>query len=367
MASIQRIFHSILIGSALVFGASAVAQSTPNLMVSQERFPYIFSNLVWWSDADLRVELKKQIPTLGDDLGRNSPLEKRVRTILLEFLKKKGINTEVQIFEPSPTDPTARRAPGAPPVSIIFSVLAPPAVIVGPITFENAPPESIDLLQSAVHSLSGRDYESNTFWYPISQMKEALYGLGYLSAQASLSPGEPVKDDERYAVPLTAAVTPGVQYHVSTIAIDGGPLLKGRDLSNYATAKPGDIAKPNPFGRLAGTLRAVYWQAGYADVAFHGDPVLDEPKSRASYQFEVIPGPLYHVRSLKIESLTPAQEAEVRSLLFKPGGIYDLMSLTSLSRKFTGPSLLNGYDFSYQPNEDKQNHFVDLVLTFYRK
>ena len=202
MASTQWILHSTLLGSALLFGASASAQSTPNPTVSQQRFPYIFSNFVWWNDGDLRAKLKKQVPTLGDDLARNSPLEKRVRTALIELLKKKGINTEVQIFEPSPTDPTARRNPDAPPICIIFSVLAPPAVIVGPITFENAPRESLDLLQSAVHALPGRDYESNTLWYPISQIKEALRGLGYLAAQASLSPAEPVKKGERYIVPL---------------------------------------------------------------------------------------------------------------------------------------------------------------------
>ena len=112
------------------FPGLPAAKRSIHLRTLKKHFPYDFGNLVWWTDADLRTELKKRIPTLGDEMERNSPAEARVRTVLMQLLKEKGVQGEVQVIEPSIDSLSTKRVPEAPPVSIVYSVLSPPEIIV---------------------------------------------------------------------------------------------------------------------------------------------------------------------------------------------------------------------------------------------
>ena len=165
-------------------------------------------------------------------------------------------------------------------------------------------------------------------------MKEELQQRGYLEAAVAFQAGPPKADGPKYLVPLNATITSGLQYHVASIKADGGPLLQGKDLSPYLSLKPGDVAPPYALGRLIGSLRSVYWHAGYPDIDFRASPVLDETHALAAYSLEVIPGPLFHLRSLKMEGLSPEQQTRVQTLLgMKAGDIYDAFSVASLNRK----------------------------------
>src|SRR5580704_5871145 len=125
----------------LVVSSLAHPQST----AAPERFPYTFSNFIWWSDADLRVELKHRIPSLSDDLARNSPLEDRIRTSLITLLKTKGIQADIQIQEPDADVATHHFVEGAPSPSIVFSI-ALPQILIDKLIFDGAPPATLATL-----------------------------------------------------------------------------------------------------------------------------------------------------------------------------------------------------------------------------
>ena len=101
----------------------------------------------------------------------------------------------------------------------------------------------------------------------------------------------------------------------------------------------------------------------------HGEPVLDIEQALASYNLEVLPGPLYHLRSLTILHLDDAQQVTVKPLLgIKTGDVYDGMATAKLSQSLRNtPSLLPGYDFGYSAKEDKTAHVVDLTLDFFKR
>jgi outer membrane protein assembly factor BamA len=260
-----------------------------------------------------------------------------------------------------------KRVADAPPPSIAFSVAAPPTIAIGTLTFENVPADASKSLESLATALQGRAYNSNTFWHPISEVRENMQAAGYLTATVELRSLPPTKNGERYVVSLVATVQPGPQFRIATITADGGPLLEGRDLSRYFSSKPGDIAKPNPFGRLAGSLRAVYWRAGYADVEFQGEPSLDTEKALAAYALKVIPGPQYHLRSVAIENLDPVLEAKFRKFIgLQPGDTYDATAIPTTERMVAAIPELMGYVFSFSPHEDKVAHLMDLTFHFSR-
>jgi outer membrane protein assembly factor BamA len=227
----------------------------------------------------------------------------------------------------------------------------------------------METLGQEARSLQGRPYATSNFWLIKEQVKDALRGVGYLTARIDVEPDQPKRDGERYLVRVIARIAAGPKFHVATVKADGGPLLQGKDLSPYLALKPGDVATPNAFGRLVVSLRSVYWHAGYADVAFEGAPVLDAAHALASYQLKVIPGPLYHVRKIEIEGLSPEQK-EVAGRMFglKAGDVYDQLAILKTSEEVSkeAPSL-KGYGFSYIQRADKESHVVDLTLKFYKE
>jgi outer membrane protein insertion porin family len=355
----QRPLAKLLIFA--LFGAPLFSQSAP------DHFPYAFSNFPWWTDSDLRAELKRRIPTLGDELTRNSPVESKIRTSLIAMLKTKGIEAEVQVREPDLDYASHKRVPEAPPVAIVFSVASPPFIQIGDINLDEAPAATSDALNKELEARRGSAYSTQTFWSIEDLIQTSLQARGYLTAKATVEPGTPAKDGDDFKVPITAHIAAGPQYHVLSVKASGGPLFANRDLSSFYTLKPGDTAVPNPFGRLAGVIRSTYWHAGFPDVEIHGEPVLDAEHALATYDLTVTPGPLYHLRSLKILHLDDAQTSTVKAILdMKPGDIYDGTATTTLSRKIAGPSSpLAGYNFSYTPKEDKASQVVDLTLDFF--
>jgi hypothetical protein len=169
-----RLVVLIIVGLA-TSGASR-AQDRHPVTISKDHFPYAFGNFVWWSDADLRAELKKHLPTLGEEIGRGSQIESRVRTVLIQLLREKGIQAEVQAIEPSMDVLSGKR------VSIIYSVLSPPEILVEKLTFENAPDDGSGPLNEVAAGMAGKPYRGMTFWSDKQKIREGLQQLGYLSS-----------------------------------------------------------------------------------------------------------------------------------------------------------------------------------------
>lgn len=333
------------------------------------RYPYTFTNFVWWSDAELRSELARRIPGLPSEIGRDSREESRIRTVLEALLKQKGIQANVQSIEPSSQVFFMGRDPNAPPPAIHFSILSPPEIVIENLVIENAPSEVMELLSEEARRVQGQPYSTGTFWIVKKNVIESMQQAGYLNAVADVKQGSVEGGGTRYAVKVVAVLSSGPKFHVAKIEADGGPLLSGKDLSPYFSLKPGDIARSNPYGMLIGSLRVMYWRAGYADVAFDVAPELDTTHALASYHLKVIPGPIYHLRSLKVEGLTTEQEQALRrNPALKPGAIYDeyAISKLSLDSSQAGPSL-KGYRCSFSPRKNKEANIVDLTLSFYKE
>lgn len=350
----------------LLFSGSGAAAQNPQTRVNANgKFPYSFTNFVWWSDSQLRSLLKARIPNLPDQIGMQSRAQEQIRLALVGLLKEKGIDAHVQVLELSPVMSSLPRVPEAPPISIAFSVLAPPKILIDKLNLDGLPVNDSSLVELA-RTEQGRPYDANALWSPKMQIEQNLKAEGYLDATTTLQAGEPVKANESYRVPIDAVIRSGPVYHVSSVTVDGGPLLDGRDLSPYVGLKAGDLASDRGFARLSGALRTVYWQQGYEDVSFSSNPSLDHQKALVSYKFEVDPGPQYRLRNLAIKNLSPAEETEARRIVgMNSGDVYNGLAVARLNQNLVGS--LAGYDLSYTPAKDKDLKVIDLTLTFFKK
>jgi hypothetical protein len=327
--------------------------------------PYGFGNLVWWNNDELRALLKKRIPGLGDEIAPTTVDEGRVRGALKALLKEKGIIAEIQSQDPSNFSLSAERAPGSLEPAIVFIVISP-RILVDKVIISGTPENLTAPLSENLRGMQGKEYNGGLAWLVQSKAKEEFEPGGYLAGKATVSHDAPRRDGDHYIVNLVVSVDAGPQYHISSITADGGPLLQGRDLSQRFTLKVGDIAGYGPFGQLAGELRSFYWRYGYADVEIHGPPVLDHEHALAAYHLNVVPGPVYHLRSLAIHNLDSAQETKVCGLLgMKAGDVFDETAISALYSKVRSEPSLTSLGFTFRPSKDKTAAAVDLSLDFF--
>lgn len=357
------------IGPARMAYAQAQTNSYPS------HLPYSFSNFVWWTDSDLRAELKKRIPGLTDEVPTTGQTEERVRNALTALLRAKGIRADVLSEEPSLSS-LRPMAPGAllgvdsvdgPPIpkpSIVFMITRP-QVAIGTIKVESADDDARATVEEEFHKDEGKTFTNPNMVFSQYLAEESLRRSGYLSAQVKIRHGSPYKQGERYVVDETVTVNAGPVYRIDTIIADGGPLLEGRDLSRFFFAHSGDRATRSPFAQLGPELHAYYEQYGYADVHVVVNPTVDREHATVSYVLSVQPGPLYHLRSLKIEKLSPEQERRVREIFqMKPGDLYREAAITNLYRQIATEPLLHGYTLVFSPKVNKAAAAVDLTLDF---
>jgi hypothetical protein len=356
----------------LVPGASAQVTKAPQQPVS-ERLPYTFSNFAWWTDAQIRAELKHRIPGLGDEVNRGSAEEARVRDELTAMLATRGVRATVVSEEPSPTQTSVSAfvktlpfyIPGiAQRAHIVFSISSP-QIVVGGLDVDSSPEG--DIVGRVARQMEGKPFDSGAIPLEAHQLAEPLQRHGYLSAEVIVTPGHPLRVGDSYYVPLKAEVSAGPLYHVGLISADGGPLLRSRDLSGYFDLQTGEVATPYGFDRLESSIMTVYFQAGYASVHFVDKPELDPDRAIATYHLETVTGPQYRIRTLVVRNLSPAQEAEVRNLLaLSPGDVYDQIAIDELHAKVLESANLKGLDYSFAPATDRNLNVIDLTLDFFK-
>ncbi|HVG27433.1 MAG TPA: hypothetical protein VM865_07490 [Acidobacteriaceae bacterium] len=339
------------------------------------RFPYTFSNFAWWTEAQLRSELQRRIPSLGEDLEPGSLQASRVRETLTAMLQEKGIKATVLTVEPSATSTSVSDFMATLPFFIpesngkrphIAFTISEPAISVGAVSMQVPPLPQSSLMARIAAKIEGKPFDSGALPIQARQLADPLQRDGYLSAAVKLVAGRPERKGDGYIVPLTATVETGPVYHVGMVSADGGPLLRDRDLSAYFDVQPGELASPYAFQRLESSIMTVYFQAGYPAVHFQDKPVLDSEHATANYRLQVIAGPQYRLRTVKVTNLSPAQEAEVRKILaLGPGDIYDQIAIDELHEKVAANAKLHGLDYSFAPQTDRQNNVIDLTLDFF--
>ncbi len=355
-----------------VLGQAAKAPQTPQQPVS-ERLPYRFSNFPWWTDAQIRTELKHRIPSLGDDVGRGSAQEAQVRDALTAMLAQKGVRATVVSDEPSQTSAVVSAfmktlpfyIPGtAQRPHIVFSISSP-QVLVGGMEVDSSPEG--DLVSRVARQMEGKPFDVSGIPLQAHQLAEPLQRHGYLSAEVAVTAGRPMRVGESYYVPMKAEVSAGPLYHVGMISADGGPLLHDRDLSGYYDLQTGEVATPYAFDRLESSIMTVYFQAGYASVHFVDQPQLDPEHATANYRLMTVTGPQYRLRTVTVKNLSPTQEAEVRKMLaLAPGDVYDQIAIDELHAKVQDSANLKGLDYSFAPATDRNLNVIDLTLDFFK-
>jgi hypothetical protein len=170
-----------------VFGQAAKTTQQP----VSERLPYTFTNFPWWTDPQIRAELKHRLPSLGDEVGRGSAQEAQVRDALTAMLAAKGVHAMVVSDEPSPTSVSVSAFvktlpfyfPGsAQRPHIEFSISAP-QILVGGLELDSSPEG--DLVARVARQMEGKPFDAGNIPLTAHHLAEPLQRHGYLSAEVN--------------------------------------------------------------------------------------------------------------------------------------------------------------------------------------
>jgi outer membrane protein insertion porin family len=195
-------------------------------------------------------------------------------------------------------------------------------------------------LEPVIKNLIGKPWEEPATQISIAdQIATAYRNEGYLDiALASLTHAEPSVTSNAIEIDLTATVSEGEPYRLSTLTWPGSPILSTADFNKTVKLKPEDIASQLALRQSLAPLARAYYAKGFQDAKVQAPATLDSATHHVAYTIRVVPGDQYRLRSIKFNGLSEAQSKELNSAWrMKPGDFYDVNYMTEFLKQ-TAPS-----------------------------
>jgi outer membrane protein assembly factor BamA len=317
-----------------------------------------FQNFAWLTHAEIESALQAKAPLFLDYLPETSPLLDDFSATLTAALAAKGITAKVTHDTIEPTLVSPER-------TLEFRI-ALPSVRVANVKLDGVSPDLVPLIQKSVNAAARAPYsESPTGATTADRILAPLLDAGYIQASLSNITLAPTLSGDGASVVISATLTPGDIYHVSSVTFAGTPLLSADSFAASAKLHPGDIASRAQLFETLKPLDAAYRRQGYMDVVIAAAPKPDLATHQVAYTISVTPGEQYRIHEVTADNLAPAARADFdRGFQMKPGDIFNPDYVTGFLKNNTALQALRGYSASYKAYADPNAHTVDLVLTF---
>jgi outer membrane protein assembly factor BamA len=328
-------------------------------MPPENLLPASFTNFVWWSPAELNSALTALVPLYTGVVPLNGNLQDAIATALKAMVAEKGVTANIVTFAHS-------AQPGATPSSIAFAIESPP-VRVQTLTFVHASPTMQPQLDKVVKAQTGQPFEQDTTRQAIaSGLTTAYHNEGYLDMTVvSVKQAPPQVTPTGVGLDITATLNEGAPYRLFQITWPGSDVISTADFNKQVKMKPEDVASEAALNQSLSIIYSAYFVKGFQDAKVQAPPIFNHISHHVSYTIAVVPGPQYHIHTVKTLGLNDDQQKQFNSAWgMNPGDIYDTTYLTTFLAKNTSLTKLAGYSATYKALSDPDSHLVDLVITF---
>lgn len=317
-----------------------------------------FENFVWLTRAELEAALQAKAPLFLDYLPENSPLADTFNDALTNALAAKGVVAKVAH---ATVEPTMLR-----PERVLEFRIASPAIHVANVKLQGVAPDLAPLIQKSVNAAAKAPYDEGLAGQTTQdRILRPLLDAGYIQASLSGVAVAPTFSGDTASVVLSATLSPGAVYRVSSVAFSGTPLLSADSFTSSAKLHPGDIASRAILFETLAPLDAAYRRQGYMDVIAEAAPDADQVKHLVAYMVSVKPGEQYRIHEVTTNGLDSAAQADFdRGFQMKAGALFNPEYVTGFLKNNTALQALRGYSAAYKAYADPDSHTVDLVLTF---
>ncbi len=323
----------------------------PSARSQMQRVQY--QNFVWYTNDQLNDAVQARLPLFTGSVPANGELKTQVARTLEVVLKQRGIEATV----------ASRDLAGG---KVEYSITSP-QVIVADLQIANIRFDSDPVLTSLRQGIVGAEYLEGITQRAVGEnLSYALKELGFLDESVSaIGHADPKIDPARISVTMTGTATPGDRYHVARVTL---PPLAGTitaaDLISEHQVKAGGLPSPSLVTNTVARLAFVFTGHGFLDATSAVASTQDNVAHTVSYTFNVVPGDVYHMRTLLFApSVNAAQQTQLTQTWKLPkGAVYDR---STSGRSLLDPSvkiLCAGHPATEQLIPDKATHEVDVKL-----
>ncbi len=321
--------------------------------------PATFANFPWWTAAELDAALRKAVPFYRGGIPPAGNLADSVDAALSSMLAAKGVYATV-------TNGSVARTNSHPGATWDFHIDSP-SVRVSAVHLRGALPSGlVPAMQRLVNRSAGMAFNENS-----SGMEDFLLAplrdFGYVDAQLAEVTRTVSAAGAGYAVDYTATIVPGDVYHLNAVAWQPSAVYAQDAFDRDSKLHSGDAASQKALLETEQAIVNAYLQVGYLDAYVDAHAQKDGAAHTVSYALAVVPGEIYHVKSVTPVNLSAAAQQDFdRGWLLKPGAVYNPLYTAKFLTSNTALRNLAGYTASFQAAADSQTHMVDLTINFMR-
>jgi outer membrane protein assembly factor BamA len=165
----------------------------------------------------------------------------------------------------------------------------------------------------------------------------------------------------------TATIIPGDAFHLGTIAWQPTAVYSQDAFAHDAKLHGGDVVSQSALLETEQSIVNAYLHLGYLDAYVDAHAQKDATAHTVSYALEVVPGEVYHLKSVTALNLSAAAQQDFdRGWLLRQGAVYDPLYTAKFLTSNTALQNLAGYTASFRAAADSQTHLVDLTINFVR-
>ena len=327
-------------------------------MPTSQLVPAHFNNFVWWTSEELNAALKSRIPLYTGQVPLAGNMQDTITAALKAMVDEKGVTANIVAIPNVPLGGTA--------TAVSFAIDTP-QVLIHSLNFAQVSPAMQPKLQNAIKNETGQPFVQNETRSTIADQLTSIYhDAGYLDATlTNLSYSQSVITPDAINLSLTATISEGEPYRISSLTWDGSELMSAADFNRSAKLKPEDIASQHALKQSLQPLAHAYYTKGFQDAKVQAASAFDRASHHVAYTVHVVPGEQYRFNGIKVLGLSAEQQKEFDSAWkMHPGDFYDVDYLTSFLQKNRSVKSLLGYSATYKAYSDPNTHLVNLVLTF---
>ena len=283
-----------------------------------------FEDFVWFSDGELHRRIKEHVPLFDGELPLSGRMPDEVSDVLQAMLVENAIPGHVEYKREGKQDG---------PVEAITYSVSDVVVRVQNIEFTGAGDAERPALHAAAQRLPEHQYSRSRLNLLVQhQLLPVYHARGYLKADFSQPQPKVVKQTtdaedgprNQTFVDVTFAVTPGLQYKVSSVKWSGNKEFPTDQLQKMVRA---EIGQPANAVRLADNLKDVqklYGSRGFLTASIKANATFDDAASTVAFNLEVNEGYEYHMGELEFRGLDNSLMAKLRAAWkLRFGEIYD--------------------------------------------
>ncbi len=286
--------------------------------------PARFEDFVWFSDEELSRRIKEHVPLFDGELPLSGRMPDEVSDVLQAMLVENAIPGHVEYKREGKQDG---------PIEAITYSVSDVVIRVQNIEFTGIGDTERPALEAAAQRLPEHQYSRSRLNLLVQhQLLPVYYARGYLKATFSQPQPKVVKQTteaedgprNQTFVDVTFAVTPGLQYNLSSVKWSGNKEFPSDQLQKMVRA---EIGQPANTVRLADNLKDVqrlYGSRGFLTASIKANAAFDDAARTVAFVLEVNEGYEYHMGELEFRGLDNSLTAKLRAAWrLRFGEIYD--------------------------------------------